>query len=144
MRLFLTIEAQHAVETGLADILNETNKQLSFVTDRDAGLEDINNYGSEFRIVSIIPTCVDDSFWNALGWKERTKVWRKKKEADIRLRMNYEHFVSETFSNKRLLFIKVIIDSIQILQKQSVGDFRGDMLISDMLNALNVQQYQLK
>ena len=92
MRLFLTIEAQNAVENGLADILQEVNNQLSFITEKNAGLEDIDNYGTEFRIVSVIPTCVDDSFWNTLGWQERTKVWRKKKEADVRLRIDYDNF----------------------------------------------------
>lgn len=143
MELFLTIEAQNAVESGLADIFHEVNEQLFFVTAHKAGLEDVNNYGTEFRVVSVIPTCVDDSFWNALGWKERTKIWRKKKEADIRLRIDYNRFLNETTKNKRLLFIDVIIKSVQALQERSTGDFRGDMLILDILNALNVQQSQL-
>ena len=143
MELFITIEAQNALETGLADTFNEVSKQLAFVTDRQAGLADVDNYGTEFRFVSIIPTCVDDTFWNALGWKERVQIWRKKREADIRLRMDYDRFVSETYENRRLLFIQIIVASIRVLQERSRGDFKGDLLVSDILKALDVQQSQL-
>ena len=143
MELILTIEAQNATETGFSEIFREVNQKLSFITDSKAGLEDINNYGMEFRMISIIPTCVDDSVWGALGWKERVKVWRKKGEADIRLRMDYNRFVNETIYNKRLMFIEAIVTSIRIIQEKSRGDFKGDRLVSDSLAALNVQESQL-
>ncbi len=77
MELFMTLEAQ---KIKLLDkIFNEVEKKLSFVTDTDAGLEDVDNYGTEFRSIAIIPTCLDDDFWEALGWKERRQIWRKKK-----------------------------------------------------------------
>lgn len=144
MRLFITIEAQNAVEIGIADILHEIENELSFVTDGSKSLEDINNYGTEFRVISVIPSCVNDAFWRALGWKERTKIWRKKKEADIRLRMDYDQFIRETPTNKRLMFIRTIVESIQLLQKNAEGDFQGDALISDILNTLKVQESQLQ
>lgn len=144
MRLFITIEAQRATETGISEIFYEVNKQLSFVTQKDKGLEDINNYGTEFRTISIIPTCIDDDCWNSLGWKERKSVQYKKKEADIRLRMDYNRFVNETFENKRLMFINVIVKSINIIQEKSKADFKGDRLINDILYALNVSPSQLE
>ena len=136
----MSIEAQNATESGLADILNEVNGQLSFITDKKSDLEDVDNYGTEFRILSIIPTCVDDLFWTALGWKERTKIWRKRREADIRLRIDYNRFISETPEKQRLLFIENIVASIRILQGQSKGDFQGDRLISDILSKTGVAQ----
>lgn len=138
MKLFLSIEAQNAFESGLAAILSEVNEKLWFVTDRQAKLEDINNYGTEFRVVSIIPTCVDDDFWKSLGWKERISISRIKKEADLRLRMDYREYMNETPENRRLLFIKTIVASIQVLQQRSKGDFNGELLISDLLKALDV------
>lgn len=80
MHLFITIETQNGTENGLAQIMWDTICQLKFVTDTQAGLEDINNYGTEFRSIAIIPTCVDDDFWDTLGWKERTQIWRKKEK----------------------------------------------------------------
>lgn len=143
MYLFLTIEAQNGTDNGLAKIVWDTVRQLKFVTDREAGLEDIDNYGTEFRLIAVIPTCLDDQFWEASGWKERRQIWRKKKEADIRLRMDYDRFVRETPENRRLMFVDIIVKSIQVVQEKSKGDFRGDELIADILEALNVTQDQL-
>ena len=143
MRLFLTIEAQNCTENCLAKILRDTINQLEFVTDKSADLENTNNYGTEFRLVAIIPSCMDDGFWNAFGWKERKQVWRKKGEADIRLRMDYNRFVGETYENKRLLFIDIVIKSIRVVSEKSMGDFEGEKLIFDILKALRVTQEQL-
>ena len=79
------------------------------MTDQSLNLENTNNYGTEFQQLTIIPSCVDNEFWDALGWKERKQIWRKNKEADIRLRMNYEHFIKETPKNQ---IVKWIIRSI--------------------------------
>ena len=105
---------------------------LSFVTDKNVGLEEINNYGKEFKSIAIIPSCVDDDFWRTLGWKERTQIWRKKGEADIRLRMDYERFISEDYTNKKIMFVEIIIKSIKIIQLKSKGDFNGEKLIKDI------------
>lgn len=143
MRLFITIEAQNAVSSGITQVVNDVNQKLSFITNNDKTLNNEDKYGYEFCLISIIPTCVDEAFWNALGWKERKQIWRKKKEADIRLRLDYIRFINETPDNQRLLFIDVIIKSIKIVQERSKEDFRGYLLISDILNALDVTQQEL-
>ena len=144
MILFITIEAQSDVSSALMQIAKETIQTIHFVTDKNSVLENINNYGTEFKVISIIPSCVDDEFWNALGWKERKQIWRKKGEADIRLRMDYDRFVAETPQNQRLLFYGIIVKSIQAVQERSEGDFRGDDLIKDILSAFNVSKEDLK
>jgi len=143
VRLILTIEAQNCTENGLAKILKETIEELLFLTNRNINLEKLNNYGNEFESIAIIPTCVDDNFWEILGWKERKQIWRKKKEADIRLRMDYYKFMKESYENKRLMFIDIIIKSIQVVQEKSKGDFKGNELIKDIMKAVNVTQEQL-
>lgn len=143
MELFMTIETQAGVDDILRAILRDTKCQLKFVTDKEAELEEVDNYGTEFRLISVIPTCLDDQFWEASGWKERKQIWRKKKEADIRLRMDYDRFVQETPENQRLMFIDIIVRSIQVVQEKSKDDFRGNELIADILKALNITQDQL-
>lgn len=143
MELFITIEAQKDVSEILRKMLLDIVCKLDFVTDKNAALQDINNYGTEFRLISVIPTCLDDGFWEASGWKERKQIWRKKKEADIRLRMDYYRFIEETPENQRLMFIDIIVKSIRIVQKKSMGDFQGEKLIDDILNALNIAEEQL-
>ena len=138
MRLFITIEAQKAIEIGLSDIFRNINNELSFVTKKNVGLEETDNYGVEFRVVSIIPTCVDDNCWISLGWKERKLIRYTKREADIRLRMDYDRFVGETLENKRLMFIDIIIKSINVIIEKSKLDFKGEKLISDILETLKV------
>lgn len=144
MRLFLTIEAQKANESGLTTILKDVTETLSFVTDKKTLLENTNNYGREFRVVSIIPTCVDDVYWTALGWKERVHISRKKREADIRLKINYNQFICATPEIKRLMFIDIVIKSINILQTKAKEDFNGKKLVDDILNAFNVSTTQLE
>ena len=107
MEIILTIEAQNAVGIGLARILDEVKCELSAFTNNV--LNDEGKYGTEFKSIAIIPSCMDDSFWQAMGWKERKQIRSKKGEADIRLRMDYPRFISVTMENKRLMFIAIII-----------------------------------
>ena len=144
MKLFLSIEAQNCTENGLSKILKETIDKLHFVTNNSTNLENINNYGMEFREIAIIPSCMDDEFWTATGWKERKQIWRKKREADIRLRMDYDRFMSGSLDERRLLFYDIIIKSIEVIKARSKGDFLADKLIKDILFALNVSEHELK
>ena len=141
MRLFITTESQEI--EGFHEILRDTDKDLDFVTNRDKNLENIDNYGTEFALVCIIPTCMNDEFWDALGWKERRQIWRKKRETDIRLKMDFYRFEKETYANKRLMFIDIIIKSIRVIIERSKGDFKGEELIQDILKALNVSKEDL-
>lgn len=138
MELFITTESQIGAE-ALDGIMSQTLEELSFVTDTNAELEDLDNYGTEFRSIAVIPACVDNEMWCALGWKERKQIWRKKREADIRLRIDYERFIRETPENQRLMFLANIIKSIQIVKERSKGDFQGQKLIDDILQATNVR-----
>ena len=143
MELFISIEAQNTEESGLAQILTNTIKELGFVTDSESNLENDSNYGTEFKSIAVIPSCMEDRFWNALGWKERKLILRKNKEADIRLRMDYSRFMSETVKNRRLMFIAIIIESIMVVMERSRGDFRGKKLINDIVKATDVSVNQL-
>ena len=144
MRLFLTIEAQNATESGLSNLLKEINIELDFVTSKDRGLETVDNYGTEFKEIAIIPTCASEEYLKILGWKERKQIWRKKQEADIRLHMDYDRFINETEENKRLMFIHIIIKSIDVVIKRSKGDFYGQQLIEDIFAKLKVKREQLE
>ena len=143
MRLFITIEAQNVTESGLSTIMWNVTKKLDFVTNPSKDLENANNYGTEFKELAIIPSCMDDTFWQATGWKERKQIWRKKGEADIRLRMDYDKFIASTPENKYLMFVDIIIKSIQVVQERSKGDFNGDKLITDILSELDITKEQL-
>ncbi len=137
MKLFISIESEKTAESGLADIMKEIRNKLSFL------FEDTDIYGTEFDSIAIIPTCVSDDIWQISGWKERKRINRKKKEADIRLKMDYHRFINETDKNKYLLFTDIIIKSVCIVNDKSKGDFKGDKLINDILKALDISKEDL-
>jgi len=144
MRLFISLDTDIIAHKFLGGLLIEFYKKLDFVMNRERNLDFINNYGLEFKSIAIIPTCLDDESWAFHGWKERKLIWRKKQEADIRLRMDYYRFISETPETQRLMFIDIIVKSIQEVQNRSKGDFKGELLIIDILNALDVSMEQLE
>ena len=53
--------------------------------------------------------------------------------------MNYEKFMQESFENKRLMFIDIIVESIKVVIEKSKGDFKGEELIADILKASNIE-----
>lgn len=134
MKLFLSVEGQKCVEIGLSHILAEMQNKLSFISSQD-NLSS-TKYGTEFVSISIIPTCVSDEVWYTLGWKERILLRRKNREADIRLRINYEQFINADEKCKRAMFIDILVKSIRAIQERAKGDFNGEAMIEDILLAV--------
>lgn len=134
MKLFITIEAERAEETGIDNIMTEVRKKLSFLS------EDTDAYGTEFNDISIIPVCVSEEMWQILGWKERKLISRKKKEADIRLKMDFQRFNKADAEEKYILFADIIVKSVLVVKEKSKSDFKGDKLIADIIKALNLSK----
>ena len=114
-----------------------------------------NNYGSEFEIISIIPTIMEDRFLSS-EWKERRLIRYAKKDADIRLIMDYNKFVNadEKVKSTKLFHIakkeyhgELIppeSDDFKVVDSKKRGDFQGNELISDVLDALKVKWEDVK
>lgn len=130
MQLYLSVEGQNCTEIGLSKVLAETRNVLSSLLNKQNGIN--SKYGAEFVLLTIIPTCVDDQTWQTLGWSERILLKRKRKEADIRLRINYEKFINADETQKKHIFIDIIKKSIHAIQERSKGDFNGNQLIHDI------------
>ena len=137
MKLFISIEAERAEETGIDNIMTKVRKKLSFLS------EDTDAYGTEFNDISIIPVCVSEEMWQTLGWKERKLISRKKKEADIRLKMDFRRFNKADAEEKYILFADIIVKSVLVVKEKSKSDFKGDKLVADILKSLNVTKGQL-
>ena len=144
MRLFITTEGQ----VDMRNEISEIDKKLEFVTAKDKGLEDIDNYGTEFKTLYIIPTISSGNLIELFSWKEIKLVCSEKKDADIRLFMDGDkywgnkHWAEKT-KKRKLLFVKAIIDSIDVVIEKSKGDFRGEELKRDILKALKVKKEKL-
>ncbi len=141
MRLFISTECMKAEQNDIPSILSELHSKLNFVTKK--GIEKENNYGEEFEDIGVIFTCIDNEFWENMQWKERRLVSRKRKEADIRLRIDYDRFINSSYEIKRLLVIDNIVKSIEVVISKSKGDFKGEQLINDILKALEVDKDDL-
>ena len=145
MRIFLSEEID-LIGIDKANIslnfLNVLEKKLDFICNREKDLENIDNYGTEFKLIAIITMIVTQERIDR-GFKERRYISRKNKEADIRLNINRDKFFNATPEKQRLLYIKNIIDSINVVIEKSKGDFRGEDLKRDILKALDVTQEQL-
>ncbi len=142
MRIFLSEEID-LIGIDKANIslnfLNVLEKKLDFICNREKDLENIDNYGTEFKLIAIITMIVTQERIDR-GFKERRYISRKNKEADIRLNINRDKFFNATPEKQRLLYIKNIIDSINVVIEKSKGDFRGEDLKRDILKALDVTQ----
>ena len=139
MRLFITAEG---IE-DMRSVIREIDRELEFVTAKDKGLEDIDNYGTEFKTLYIIPTILPNQNIEIQGWEEVKLVCSEKREADIRLFIDCVKYLRTTRKKQKLLFIKAIIDSIDVVIEKSKGDFRGEELKRDILNALKVKKEKL-
>lgn len=104
------------------------NKIKLFIKDK--------NYGTEINDIGII--CIIMKFDDKMeseGWfKERKLVRLKKKEADIRLRIDYDKFVSGDIQQKKLLLIDNVIKSIREIAKKAKKDFKAIEFENDILN----------
>ena len=74
MKLVISVEAQNAFEIGLGEILREVNESIKSINDNSLVSE--SKYGNEFVSIGIIPSCMEEKMWTALGWKEK-KLDRK-------------------------------------------------------------------
>lgn len=137
MRIFLSAEYEHKAGLAYYNTWKEVEEKLQFVCKENVGLEKDDTYGTEFENMGIISVIVPQDIKDH-GWKERRLIKRKAKEADIRLYMDYDRFIKETPENQKLMYIKNILDSIDVVIERSKGDFRGEQLKQDILNALSV------
>jgi hypothetical protein len=104
---------------------------------------EVNDYGTEFEAIGIIPTILDEQFLSS-DWKERRLVRHVKKDADIRLIMDYNKFANASQEEQVLLYVKLIVDSIKVIDKKKKGDFQGQKLIDDILKEVNVKWEDIK
>ncbi len=139
LRVMVNIMAENGRTNGAVDIILDFGKKLSFLYSDESAAANAEKYGREFENIQINPYCVSEATLQKLGWKEKKLVSHAKKRADIRLLMDYERFSAETPENRRRVIIETIIESIRIIGKKAKEDFDADLLISDILHALDME-----
>ena len=100
------------------------------------------SYGEEFIDIGVIPVIMPEEFHDR--YKERKLLKRKKREADIRLFIDYDKFSKADLDMQVKLFLQNIIRSIKVVDERKKGDFQGEKLINDLCVAFNVEREQIE
>ncbi|AXO97260.1 Imm44 family immunity protein [Bacillus anthracis] len=132
MRFFLSGELEGDIAEEFINIISEIGSELE-------GLNS-NDYGSEVEEIAIIPIVakITPEYEDAGFFKERKLFKRKSKEADFRLRIDYETFLSADYATRKILIIRNIIQSIRILGEKAKSDFNAIKLEKDILQIFDI------
>ena len=141
MYIFFSSETTFKANEPFNKISKSIREKLrNFQSLRHGGLVDESKsdetYGTEFNNIGIITTILGEDLKGM--WKERRLVRHKKKDADIRLEIDYDKFISVDERTQMLLYVKNIVDSIFVVENQKKGDFNGIKLINDILAKLDL------
>ncbi|EPC8420115.1 MULTISPECIES: Imm44 family immunity protein [Bacillus] len=133
MRFFLSGELEGDIAEEFINIISEIGNELE-------GLNS-NDYGSEVEEIAIIPIVVNitSEYEDAGFHKERKLFKRKSKEADFRLRIDHETFLSADYATRKILIIRNVIQSIRILGGKAKSDFNAIKLEQDILEVFDIK-----
>ncbi|QDZ77020.1 Imm44 family immunity protein [Bacillus cereus] len=134
MRFFLSGEIEGNINKEFSKLILEIGKELE-------NLEN-DTYGSEVEEIGIIPIIVKiiPEYEEAGFFKERKLFKKKSKEADFRLRIDYETFLTADYNTKKMLIIKNIIQCIRILGMKAKLDFNAKKLEQDVLRIFHLEE----
>ncbi|GAB6496076.1 hypothetical protein OA45_03211 [Bacillus sp. UMTAT18] len=129
---FFSGELEGDIAEEFINIISEIGSELE-------GLNS-NDYGSEVEEIAIIPIVakITPEYEDAGFFKERKLFKRKSKEADFRLRIDYETFLSADYATRKILIIRNIIQSIRILGEKAKSDFNAIKLEKDILQIFDI------
>ena len=93
-------------------------------------------YGEELTSIAIISIILRDERFEGGGYPERRYFSHKRKEADIRLRIDFNQFIRARPDERRRMYTLHILESIMQLRTRVSKEYRFDELISDVSNLL--------
>ena len=108
MHIFLGGETAFDACEPIFIVRNKAEKKLKPFFNR---IEESDEYGTAIKDIGIITMILPDD----MPWKERVLIRPKRKEADIRLKIDYKKFVHSNRKKQYLLYCKNVIDSILII-----------------------------
>jgi hypothetical protein len=137
MRIFVSGELDEKISHDFRQLFREADELLKPL--------ESNDYGSEFEFIGIIPIIIDPrrGLFEAGFFKERKLIKRKAREADIRLRTDFDKFYAADHNKKRLLLVDNIIRSIRVIGEKSKSNFSSEKLIADILQVFNIKEEDL-
>ena len=132
MEIFLGAEIEGPAAGKWFVLQKEFSRSLLSIEDRC--------YGDDLLSIGVISIVMRDKYFEQGGYKERLYYNKKNKEADIRLRINYNRFIKCNYDERREMYIDHILRSIQIAGKKAGDTFDLNRLLFDVENLLRVEK----
>lgn len=128
MDIFLGAEIVGPGTSKWFDLQKEFSELLTEMKDED--------YGDSLKSIGIISIIMHPEYFDGDGYKERRYYSRKKKEADIRLRINYTDFVNASKETRREIYVSHILEAITIAGNKAGDGFDLSRLLLDVQRLL--------
>lgn len=124
-------------ETGLLE--NEQAKDLRaarvYVNDIMQKLVNENDYGTGIELLTVVHSLFPDSYYvKHPEFKKRVRFFENNKEADARLKMDFDRFVEGDLKQKQGMIIQNLTDSIKAVKAIVKEGFAAEKLIQDIKN----------
>ena len=133
--ILFTTESQSPAASLISDCFQVIMKNMQ--------VESLQKYTDCLDNIAIIPFCVNDEFMRTFQIKERKYIGWKRREADIRLRMNFDTFVRASKEERMQQCKEVIIRSLEVIAKRCEAKklrFEVVNLIQDIFSDEKVQK----
>ena len=139
MEIYLSSETEGRADSLLLPIRNMV----------DSLLDDIrkNEYGSALTSVGVFAIIMKEEMYDSGGYCERQYYSKVRKEADIRLRLNYKSFCNAEPEKRVELYEQHVSRALEIAaDKAKIADpeFQRDKLVYDVIQAFGLTEKEEK
>ena len=129
MEIFLSGEIEGPASAKWVELQRECAPLLSKLEDK--------NYGEDLTSIGIISILMRDEYLANGLHPEKRYYSRKRKEADIRMWINYKEFSRSNKEQRKKIYIDHIIESIRVAGKKAGKGFDTELLVKDVREILD-------
>ncbi len=137
MKIFLGSETEGRADGLLLPIRNAVNTLLDVIREKQ--------YGNALLDIGVISIIMKDEMYDSGGYPERKYYSKIKREADIRLRLNYKIFCNAKPHERMEIYKKHVWRAFAIAAskaKSADDNFEENKLLSDVKQALGISEMQ--
>ena len=128
MKIFLSAETEGPAANKWFLLQKEFTPLLQSLNEK--------TYGETLNSIGIISILLRNKYLED-GWhKERKYYSKKNKEADIRIKMDYQKFLRANNAEARKMYVDHILESISIAGQKAGNDFNLEQLLLDVQKVL--------
>lgn len=129
----MSSEVDAVIADEFRELRKEVEKQLKQLEGKD--------YGDEVAEIGIIPMVVNlTPELEAAGFhKEKIKYSKKNKDADIRLRINFNEFFNESYEGRKRLLLNNVLESVGALGEKVKKGFNSTALQQDIKQLFSME-----